>query len=355
MNTLERDPTPRARRRAVPAAAAVVACVLLASCATARTPSALDPHGPGADRIAGLWWFMFGVSAFVVALVTALLLFGVRAHRRRRAVEPSTATPRWAKGMVVVGGVAFPIVVLTVLWVLTLNDMAALSFPGPDAGATGTTTTGGALEIRVVGYQWWWRVVYPGGVSTANDVHIPTGQPVRLLLQTHDVNHSFWVPQLTGKTDLIAGKVNRTWVQADRPGIYRGQCAEYCGLQHANMAFYVVAQSPADFRAWLARERRPVAAPATSGLLHGQSVFLSQPCGACHTVRGTPAHGTVGPDLTHFGSRISIGAGTVPNTPGYLGGWIVDSQGLKPGNRMPPIQLQAQDLQDLVDYLESLK
>jgi len=290
---------------------------------------------------------MFAVSAVVVVLICALVVFAIlpRRRRRRSADDPDT-TPRWAARLVTVGGVAFPVVILSILWVLTLRDMNALSQPPSPA----------RLEIQVTGYQWWWKVAYPGQrIVTANDIHIPTGQPVRIVLTTKDVNHSFWVPQLTGKTDLIAGKTNVTWIQADDPGVYRGQCAEYCGLQHANMIFYVVAERPDEFQAWVSRQQQGAPAATTPELLHGEQVFLTQACVACHAVRGTSADATVGPDLTNFGDRLTIGAGAVPNTPGFLGGWIVDSQGIKPGNKMPPIQLPAQDLQDLIGWLESMK
>jgi cytochrome c oxidase subunit II len=326
-------------------ATGIGAALALSSC-SGHSPSTLNARGPGAARIADLWWFMFAVSVAVIVVVGCLIAFAVLPRRRRRRRDDPDTSPRWAMRAVLFGGVIFPFVVLSTLWILTLRDMAALSEPATPA----------RLRIQVVGYQWWWKVRYPQqGIVTANDIHIPTGQPVSIQLTTRDVNHSFWVPQLTSKTDLIAGKVNEMWVQADQPGVYRGQCAEYCGLQHANMIFYVVAQTPADFRAWVQHERAGPPTPATSDLLHGQQVFLSQPCVSCHTVRGTPADGTLGPDLSDFGSRLSIGAGAVPNNPGNLGGWIVDSQTIKPGNKMPPIQLPAQDLQDLLDWLESLK
>ncbi|HCO03451.1 MAG TPA: cytochrome c oxidase subunit II [Actinobacteria bacterium] len=323
------------------AAFALLAVLVFTGCAGA--PSTLDPHGPGASRVAGLWWFLFIVSAVVCVVFIALVVFGaMRRQKNREIPEHDASTPRWARNLVIGGGVVFPVLILSVLWVMTLHDMAALSAP----------TRPARLTVQVEGYQWWWRVSYPGqGIVTANEIHVPTGQPVRVVLTTNDVNHSFWVPQLVGKTDLIAGRTTSLWLQADNAGVYRGQCAEYCGLQHANMAFYVVAQSPADFRAWASNEA--AAAPATDPA--GQSVFENAPCAACHTIRGTTAHGTFGPDLTHFGSRMTIGAGTVPNNRGYLGGWIVNAQSIKPGSLMPPIQLSAADEQQLIDYLESLK
>jgi cytochrome c oxidase subunit II len=320
--------------------------ILLAVCAVAcsnGSPSTLSTHGPDAHRIAGLWWFMFAVSAFVILLISVLLLVGI-APRRRRGYRPRE-TPRWAWRTVFVGGVVFPVFVLCALWVLTLRDIRAIS-------ATRTS----ALTVAVIGHDWWWEVRYPQqGVVTANDIHIPTGSAVKVLLTTDDVLHSFWVPQLAGKTDLIAGKTNVMWLQADRAGVYRGQCAEYCGLQHAHMAFNVVAQPPADFDTWLSQESTAPTSPTDPNLARGQEVFTTTACAECHTIRGTTAGGKVGPDLTDFGGRLTIGAGTVPNTRGDLGGWIVDSQTIKPGNLMPPMQLNPDDLQALIDYLESLR
>jgi cytochrome c oxidase subunit 2 len=327
-----------------PALAGVAALVLCVCGACAGgAPSALDSHGPDADRIAGLWWFMFVVSAVVVAVVAVLLGLGVGPRRRRRYAPRDT--PRWANRTVLLGGVVVPVLVLAVLWVLTLRDIRAVS-----------ATRDGAMTVQVIGHDWWWEVRYPGqGVVTANDIHVPAGRPVRLLLTTGDVLHSFWVPQLAGKTDLVPGKTNLMWIQADRPGVYRGQCAEFCGLQHAHMAFTVVAQSAAGFATWVSVERATPAAPTDPTLAQGLEVFTAGSCAECHTIRGTSAEGTDGPDLTHFGSRLSIGAGTVPNTRGNLGGWIVDSQSIKPGNLMPPIQLAPGDLQALLDYLGSLR
>jgi cytochrome c oxidase subunit II len=329
-------------RRLTLLASTLACCVLLAACGSG-SPSTLDPHGPGARTIARLWWFMFAVASAVVLFVGVLIVVGVL---RRRRSDPASDEPRWSLGLLFGGGVAFPIVILTVLWVWSLHDMAALSQPAGDP----------ALTIDVVGHQWWWEVRYPRqGIVTANDIHIPVGQPVSMRLTTNDVLHSFWVPQLTGKTDMITGRTNTMTIQADAPGIYRGQCAEFCGLQHAQMIFSVVAQAPADFEAWMSREAAPPASPTDPFAQQGSTVFQEAPCAACHTIRGTAAKGTLGPDLSDFGGRLSIGAGAAPNTRGNLAGWIVDAQHLKPGNLMPPMQLDPDDLQALIAYLESLR
>jgi cytochrome c oxidase subunit 2 len=288
---------------------------------------------------------MFWVSAAVVAVVTALIVMSVLPGRRRRPPE-EPHRQRWTGRLVVAGGVVIPVVILLVLWVLTLSDMSALSQPGPT----------GAIKVQVVGHQWWWEVRYPQQrIITANDVHIPVGQRVQVELTTDDVIHSFWVPQLTGKTDLISGRINRMWIQADRPGIYRGQCAEYCGYQHANMIFYVVADPPARFQQWAAREAQPAATPTDATALRGRDVFLSSACVGCHTIRGTEAEGRVGPDLTHVGSRVSLGAGALANNPTNLAIWISDSQAVKPRNLMPPVPLSTEELTALVAFLEGLK
>ena len=208
----------------------------------------------------------------------------------------------------------------------------------------------------MTGHDWWWEVRYPDqGIVSANEIHVPVGRPVRLRLTSADVIHSFWVPQLTVKTDLIPGQTNTTWIQASNPGTYRGQCAEYCGLQHAKMAILVIADPPDAFARWLANERQPATAAADPLAARGRLALERNSCAACHTVRGTTASGTLGPDLTHFGGRRTIGADTLPNTPGNLGGWIVNSQTVKPGNKMPPQPLTPQELQALLAYLESLK
>jgi cytochrome c oxidase subunit 2 len=315
--------------------------LLLAAC-SGPSPSTLDPHGPGANRVAGLWWLLFWISAVVFAVVCLLV---VAALARRRGDRETLVRRGGGELLIVVGGVVLPAIVLTAVYVVGLRDLRALTVP-----------KGTDLTVEVTGHDWWWEVRYPeDGIVSANEIHVPVGRPVRLILTSRDVIHSFWVPQLTVKTDLIPGHTNTTWIQATRPGTYRGQCAEYCGLQHAKMAILVVADPPGTFARWLATEQQPAAAAADPLAARGRLALERNSCAACHTVRGTAASGTVGPDLTHFGGRRTIGAGALANTRGNLGGWIVNSQTVKPGNKMPPQPLTPEELQDLLAYLEILK
>jgi cytochrome c oxidase subunit II len=336
----------RAPRRAVRRVPWPAFAVLLASVpagCSGSSQSTLDAAGTGARRTEGLWWLMFWISVAIFAEV--MLLLGWALLRRRR----STARVKGgdAVGPVTVLGVAIPFVILLVVYGIGLHDLDALATP------PGKPT----VTVDVVGHQYWWEVHYPdrAGAVTANEIHIPVGESVRVRLRTADVQHSFWVPNLMPKRDLIAGKVNETWLHTDRAGDYRAQCAEYCGRQHAFMALMVIAQPRAEFDAWLARTAQPATATLTAAQARGRQVFEQSSCAACHTIRGTSAAGIVGPDLTTIGSRWSIGAGAAPNDVGHLGGWIVNSQTLKPGNAMPPQPVSAQDLPDLLAYLESLK
>jgi cytochrome c oxidase subunit 2 len=230
------------------------------------------------------------------------------------------------------------------VYLVGLRDLKALQVPQGQA----------AVTVDVIGHLWWWQVSYPDShVVTANEIHVPVGQVVHLRLRTADVNHSFWVPQLMPKTDLIAGRTNDTWIKADHAGTFRGQCAEYCGAQHAHMAFLVIAQSPADYASWTTQQAQDAPAPTTPQEARGLQVLETASCASCHTVRGTSAHGTVGPDLTHLATRSQIGAGTLPNDTGHLAGWIANSQTVKPGNKMPPQPLSPDDLRAVVAYLDS--
>jgi cytochrome c oxidase subunit 2 len=247
-----------------------------------------------------------------------------------------------------VGGLAVPAVILTFVFVLTVRTLGAAAVPSHSAAT-----------IEVVGHRWWWEVRYRDSLSasittTANELHVPTGQPVRLELSTADVIHSFWVPELAGKTDLIPGQHNVAWVQADHPGVYWGTCGEYCGLEHARMQLTVVAESPAAFRRWLDQQRQP-AGLASASAMAGQAIVTDGACALCHTIRGTAAGGALGPDLTHVASRRMLAAGTVANTRGGLAAWIANPHALKPGTAMPAVGLSGPELQAVVAYLETLR
>jgi cytochrome c oxidase subunit 2 len=308
-----------------------------------RSPSILDPAGSGADRVENLWWFLFWVSAVVFAVVVILLLAALR--RRGRLEDPvDLADKPWGDPFVAISGVALPWIVLTVAFVVSIFAMRQMSSEARDA----------ALEIEVIGHMWWWEVRYPNGAVTANEIHIPSDQRVLLKLTSADVVHSFWVPQLQVKVDQIPGRENELWLDA-RPGRYRGQCAEYCGLQHANMIVQVIAEPRGQFDQWLSNEARPAAAPVTSAAARGGEVFTTNTCAGCHTIRGTTAAAVSGPDLTHLAARQTIAAGVEPNTRTNLAELITNPQRVKPGMSMPPTSLSPPDLDALLDYLAGLR
>jgi cytochrome c oxidase subunit 2 len=315
--------------------------------------SALDAAGPQAGRIENLWWIFFWVSTVVFVLVVTALLVAVL-HRRREERRLSEATKGAGpeRGLVRAVGGATAVTVVLLLGLLTASVSTGR--------AVGSLPPSDALTLEVVGHQWWWEINYEDPVpgrrfTTANEIHIPVGRPIRVKTRSSDVIHSFWVPNLHGKRDLIPGHPSETWLQADRAGVFRGPCAEFCGAQHANMALVVVAEPPAAYESWRAAQLQPSPPSATPLQRRGQSVFLSMPCPTCHTIAGTPAGGKVGPDLTHLASRRTLAAGTLPNTPGHLAGWILDPQTQKPGNKMPAVALRSDDLQALLAYLESLR
>ena len=306
--------------------------------------SALAPAGPSAGRIALLSYILFAGAAVILAGVvalTAMAMFGGEGWRRRLASEK----------IVIGGGVMFPVVVLTAL---LAYGLAVTRVGGADrAGAD-------VLRIAVVGERWWWRVIYTDAAGTrfetANEIRIPTGRPVELALTTADVIHSFWVPKLAGKLDMVPGRTNYQTLVAETPGMSRGQCAEYCGGAHALMSFLVVAMPPDEFAAWLAREAAPAAPPESDAAAEGQRLFLQGGCGACHRVRGTSANGVIGPDLTHVGGRLSIAAATLETGPNAFARWITDNQHIKPENLMPPFRIFTDaELAALADYLTGLR
>ena len=322
------------------------------SAARAATPlSYLVAYGEKTNHVVPLTWGVLVISTVVVAIVTLLVTVGAW-RRRASAAEAIAAVPieRSAGGLRwVTFGVVISSAVLLFSLVWTVIVLAKINGPASPP----------ALTIEITGEQWWWKARYLNDdpsqvITTANEIHIPVGVPIRLKLLGDDVIHSFWVPALTGKMQTIPGQVNLTWMQANKQGVYRGQCTQYCGEQHAHMAFLVVADSPQDFERWR-REQVTSAAPIkATAILRGEHSFTFH-CGACHSVRGTAAGGTVAPDLTHLMSRMTLAAGALPNTPGNLAGWIANPQQVKPGTRMPNLYLSGPELSDVTSYLETLK
>lgn len=311
-------------------------CLLLAGCSGPQ--SSLDPAGPAAAAIHRLGIYMYVGAAVVTLLVTVLMLIP---FLRRRTGPVNRRLFLWG------GGVALPLLTLMVLvpYVFSVGH-----------GVRGTASD---LTIEITGHLYWWQVAYREAdgepVGSANELWLPAGEPVELLLRSADVIHSFWVPSLAGKTDMMPGRVNRMVIQADQPGVYRGQCAEFCGRQHSLMAFYVVVVPRDEFDARLARLAQPAAQPQTEELQRGKELFVDLGCGACHTVRGV-SEGRYGPDLTLVGDRRTLGAGTLPGGVGNLAAWIASAQHLKPGNAMPSYdRLSGPELRALAAYMESLQ
>ena len=317
----------------------------------ATNQSVLEPSGPLAHRVASLWWFALTTASLVyLATMGSLWWAAARARRRERQGEalPADGDRRMTRGVTI--AVSATVVILLVFLVTDLSIGRTLD-PVPSAHP---------LTIELTGKQWWWDVTYAdtspsGRFTTANEIHIPVGQPVLFVLNARDVIHSFWVPNLAGKKDLIPGYTQSMWFQADTAGDYRAQCAEFCGLQHAKMALHVIAEPPDKYRQWVTAQRAPAKSPTDSVADRGREVFLTGQCAMCHNITGTVAGSHNGPDLTHLASRRTIAAGTLANTRGALAGWIVDPQRVKPGAKMPPNQLSPPDLDALLTYLQSLK
>lgn len=310
----------------------------------AAAPSILDPAGPGARYIESLWWPMLWIST-AVFIVVCLFLLRAMLHGKSDGYDSlDRDEPRWGEPFIAIAGVFIPALILGGVYLYSLRQMNNLS----DAGA------GASLEIEVEARNWWWEARYPNGAVTANEIHIPTGEPVRLKLLAADVIHSFWVPQLQAKTDHVPGHENYMWLEADEPGRYRGQCAEFCGLQHTNMIFYIVAQERDDFDTWVAEQAAPLEPRSIPlSVAEGEDLFLTSSCAGCHVVRGTTATGTLGPDLTHLMSRQTI-AGVLPNTDQNLRAFISDPHPFKPGVSMPPTELTDEQIDEVVAYLRSL-
>lgn len=327
------------------AARALLLAVVAAAAGCAGVQSALEPSGPAASRIAQLWWIMLAVTLSPAIVVIGLALYAVRRAWTGRGAGLGLSDNLF----VLVGGAAIPLVILVYLLVTNVRIGAEVTRPPEEP----------ALTVEVVGHQYWWEVRYPEhDIVTANEIHIPVGVPVRMRLTSSDVIHSFWVPRLHGKIDMNPGRTNTTWLKATEPGVFRGQCAEFCGLQHALMALLVIAQPPDRFEAWR-QARRAGPAPVTDPrAARGRQVFVEAACAHCHAIRGldTPTHtGAPGPDLTDVAARRSLAAATIPNNPGTLAAWILDPHGIKPGARMPPTALASEDLDALLVYLGTLR
>jgi len=312
----------------------------------------LEPVGPAARHIASLSWFVY-ITFGVVAIIMWALILWVAIRRRGTLAEHEPIDAGGGQEWILTGGFLIPFVILAVIFILGLNTLAA--FPVHD------NISHAMPQVRVTGHQWWWEVDYLAGpvdqhVKSANEIHVPVGVPVDVELMAADVIHSFWVPQLHGKEDLIPGQPNLIRIQADQPGIYHGQCAEFCGEQHANMKLLVIAQPPAEYQSWLAGQRNEASEPVNGQERAGQEAFMTKPCALCHTIRGTAAQGSVGPDLTHLASRRGIAANMLINNEANLEAWVTHAQALKPGCRMPNVtQFNGNEARMLVHYLQSLQ
>ncbi|HZT92177.1 MAG TPA: cytochrome c oxidase subunit II [Gaiellaceae bacterium] len=333
--------TARVRHRGRLALPAGLLALVLTGCDEQQ--DALAPRSHAAKDIASLFWWMMGVAWFGLAIVVALMVVAWRKAHRRPGHEPKEGEA-FAFKVVIGAGIVFPIALIATLFVI--GDIFVIgTTQAPARGAT-------QLTVDVIGHQWWWEVRYPGtSAVTANEIHIPVRTPVRVQVSTADVIHSFWVPRLNRTIDTIPGKTNAIELYADAVGRYRGQCDEFCGLQHAHMSFYVFADPPAVFQRWLRDQEKPAAATRSAGA----TLFAQASCANCHAIRGTSASGYVGPDLTHVASRTTLASLTIPNDRNDLVRWITHAQEVKPGNQMPDIRLTNAQVQTLATYLESLR
>ncbi|HMM76642.1 MAG TPA: c-type cytochrome [Gammaproteobacteria bacterium] len=335
--------------------ARVASCVTALLCAACAGPQDYM-HGasPGARDIASFgWWVLICFCAAAAVVWVVLAYIALRRDGGSFAVH-APAEEEKGRPWILIGGLGVPAAVFLAFFGLMFSPMkASPTHRHADKPA----------DIRIIGRQWWFEAEYRGerpdlAVRVPTELHIPVGKPVDVELESRDVIHSFWIPKLQGKVDLVPGRVNRVRLMADAPGVYRGECAEFCGVQHAHMRVEIVAETPARFEAWLDAQRAPAKTPSYEDELaaRGRDVFQSAACALCHTIRGTPARGLVGPDLTHLGSRAHIAGGSFDNNTANLAAWIADAQSMKPGAQMPSLrQLSGADLRALVSYLQSLR
>lgn len=338
------------RPKLIPQAALIVSAATISGAGAPM--NYLTGYGEKANTVVPLTWAVLSVAVAVIIIILSLVAAG--AWRRGATVPigsirnlPVGHTESGLPWIYVGVGISTVVLLATVLWTMWVLVKTYMPASPP------------AFTVTITGHQWWWEATYHGNTpsetfTTANEIHIPTGVPVKFELRSADVIHSFWVPPLNGKTDTIPGQTNITWLDASRPGVYRGQCTEYCGWQHAKMGLLVIAQAPADFKAWWAHQLQSPPPSTSPAMTEAQSTFVLR-CGGCHTVRGTDAGGIVGPDLSHLMNRKTIAAAMLPNTPGNLSAWIADPQSIKPGCLMPVLGLSGQELSQVQTYLESLK
>jgi cytochrome c oxidase subunit II len=322
--------------------------LLGAACARNAPLDTLRPAGPIAREIDGLWWVVFYMAAVVFVLVEGAFVFAMFRFRHRKG---DTTEPKQTHGntRLEIGWTIVPALVLATLALPTITTIFAIAREKPNS-----------LHVTVTAQQWWWRYDYPDQkVTTANELHIPAGRPIRLTLKSADIIHSYWVPRLAGKQDVVPGRTNHLTIQADHPGTYAGTCVEYCGLSHANMRLKVIAQTPADFARWARNQRRDLMTPRSALAKKGETTFLAQQCVGCHTIRGTKAEGTVGPDLTHFATRTSFAGAIFERNRHNLRLWLSDAPAQKPGSKMPAgisqMGLSNDDITALIAFLQGLR
>jgi cytochrome c oxidase subunit 2 len=314
------------------------------------TPSIFAPVSTPAFAIRELAFFVLGITGVIFVLVAGLTAYTLVRFRRRRGDDGREPPQVYGSTQIELAWTVVPLLIVIVLFLITTRYIFAIERHAAPADA---------IEVTVVGNQWWWEIRYPRlGIVTANELHVPVSDaerptPTLITLESADVIHSFWIPQVAGKTDVIPGKTNKTWIEPRTPGTYVGQCAEFCGLQHAGMLLTVTVHPKDEFDRWVAAQQ--AAAAVAPEALAGREVFTSVACISCHTVRGTPANGVFGPDLTHLMSRATLGAGVAPNTPDNLRAWVNDPATLKPGSRMPAMKLSHEQLDQLVAYLVTLR
>lgn len=335
----------------------IFAALSLEGCEMAQ--STLQGSGPASARISHLSWFMTILFLVITAIMWVLIAWAFT-RRRGTLAEHAPVDAGGGHLWIAIGGLAVPLLVLSVLFVLGLNLLTDFPIHGMHGGRVHAQTMM-KPDIRIIGHQWWWEIQYLNDdvskeFTTANELHLPVHRPVNIEVVTRDVMHSFWIPALHGKVDLIPGHTNYIRLEASQAGSYSGQCAEFCGAQHAHMRMLAIVQEPEDYEAWLQAQRQPASEPQTQDAIAGRETFIAGPCSMCHTVRGTIAGGRVAPDLTHFGSRRMLASDSFPNNDAWLEAWITHAQSLKPGAQMPDLtQFNGEQLHDLVAYLRQLQ